>query len=309
MFNILKKVVLAPLLALSFVLPAVTLTVNADVYVSGYTRKDGTYVQSHYRSSPDGNPYNNWSYPGNTNPYTGVTAGGNSDTYLRNYYNNTSSQVSPNTYTSTYTYPSTSYTPSYSSVYESVYGGYKSYGVLFCNYGYYEVGEGCKKAPENGYALSTTFYCNYGYEKSGEQCLKTIPANAYRTSTLDWACSPGYAKVNSVCEKNIINASVVNNKWQCNSGHVVSSNDPSSCIPMSSYCQITYGNNTVVQNGNCQCAQGYAWSDVSKTCTLAPQAQSKDVQNIEEMKKQIQNLLAMVAILQAQLANTKTSAR
>lgn len=43
----------------------------ADVGVRGYFRDNGTYVQPHYRSNPDGNPYNNWSYHGNTNPYTG----------------------------------------------------------------------------------------------------------------------------------------------------------------------------------------------------------------------------------------------
>ena len=43
----------------------------ADTYVHGYTRSDGTYVQPHYRSSPDGSFHNNWSTKGNTNPYTG----------------------------------------------------------------------------------------------------------------------------------------------------------------------------------------------------------------------------------------------
>jgi len=54
--------------------------VEAAVRVKGYTKKNGTYVAPHYRSNPDGNPYNNWSYPGNTNPYTEVTAPGNADT-------------------------------------------------------------------------------------------------------------------------------------------------------------------------------------------------------------------------------------
>lgn len=36
--------------------------VQADVYVNGYTKSNGTYVQPHYRSNPDGNPYNNYSY-------------------------------------------------------------------------------------------------------------------------------------------------------------------------------------------------------------------------------------------------------
>jgi len=61
-------------------------TSSTDVWVSGYYRKDGTYVMGHWRSSPDGNPYNNWSFPGNINPYTGKVATGNPETYLKNYY-------------------------------------------------------------------------------------------------------------------------------------------------------------------------------------------------------------------------------
>jgi hypothetical protein len=57
---------------------------TGDVWVHGYWR-NGSYVQGHYRSHPNGNPYDNWSFPGNTNPYTGVTATGNPDTYLRDH--------------------------------------------------------------------------------------------------------------------------------------------------------------------------------------------------------------------------------
>ena len=42
-----------------------------DLYVQGYTRQDGTYVQPHHRSSPDNTIQNNYSTQGNTNPYTG----------------------------------------------------------------------------------------------------------------------------------------------------------------------------------------------------------------------------------------------
>ena len=58
---------------------------NAQVRVKGYYRKDGAYVRPHVRSNPDGNPYNNWSYPGNVNPYTGKVATGNPETYLKKY--------------------------------------------------------------------------------------------------------------------------------------------------------------------------------------------------------------------------------
>ena len=58
---------LALLLILSTVVPAVA----GDVFVNGYLRDNGTYVQPHWRSAPDGNAFNNWSTSGNVNPYTG----------------------------------------------------------------------------------------------------------------------------------------------------------------------------------------------------------------------------------------------
>ena len=73
---------------------------GGSVHVNGYYRSNGTYVQPHYRSAPDGNPYNNWSYPGNTNPYTGKVAPGNPNTYLNNYYNTSGINYSADTYSS-----------------------------------------------------------------------------------------------------------------------------------------------------------------------------------------------------------------
>lgn len=42
-----------------------------DTYVRGYYKRDGTYVQPHYRTKPNRNPYDNFSTKGNVNPYTG----------------------------------------------------------------------------------------------------------------------------------------------------------------------------------------------------------------------------------------------
>lgn len=59
---------------LSFALLVVLLmssTVFAQVHVNGYTRRDGTYVQPHYRTAPDNSINNNYSTYPNTNPYTG----------------------------------------------------------------------------------------------------------------------------------------------------------------------------------------------------------------------------------------------
>ena len=64
-----KKIALVLFLLCSFFIT--NLAMAQDVHVQGYHRKDGTYVQPHYRSAPDGNVNNNWSTRGNVNPYTG----------------------------------------------------------------------------------------------------------------------------------------------------------------------------------------------------------------------------------------------
>lgn len=62
------------LISMIFLSLALTLSASfalADQWVNGYTRSDGTYVQGHYRSDPNGTVRDNFSYKGNRNPYTG----------------------------------------------------------------------------------------------------------------------------------------------------------------------------------------------------------------------------------------------
>ena len=68
---------------LAFAFP---LAVMAQVHVDGYTKKDGTYVAPHYRSSPNSTKADNYSTRGNVNPYTGKV--GTKDPY-----------ATPNSYT------------------------------------------------------------------------------------------------------------------------------------------------------------------------------------------------------------------
>jgi hypothetical protein len=58
-----KKILLAFLL--------VSGSVMADQWVNPSIRSDGTYVQGHMRSSPNGTTLDNYGTRGNTNPYTG----------------------------------------------------------------------------------------------------------------------------------------------------------------------------------------------------------------------------------------------
>ena len=84
------------LLYLGFAALALSATVSAQVYVKGYTKSNGTYVEPHYRSSPDSTPLNNYSTKGNINPYTGKAG-------------------TQNPYGSSYGSPSSSYGSTYSS--------------------------------------------------------------------------------------------------------------------------------------------------------------------------------------------------
>lgn len=52
---------------------------QAQTYVDGYVRKDGTYVAPHIRSDSNSTKADNYSSQGNTNPYTGQK--GTSDPY------------------------------------------------------------------------------------------------------------------------------------------------------------------------------------------------------------------------------------
>lgn len=46
-------------------------SVFADVFVNGYFKRNGIYVQPHFRSSPDISTFNNYNSWGNINPYSG----------------------------------------------------------------------------------------------------------------------------------------------------------------------------------------------------------------------------------------------
>ena len=78
-----------------------------QVYVQGYTKNNGTYVQGHYRTAPNNTVNDNWSTRGNVNPYTGKSGDKpreNSYTPAKTYYYNSSSTSKVNTYAPQSTY-------------------------------------------------------------------------------------------------------------------------------------------------------------------------------------------------------------
>lgn len=47
-----------------------SVTKSTPTYVRSYQTSTGKIVRAHYRSAPDGNPFNNWTTNGNVNPIT-----------------------------------------------------------------------------------------------------------------------------------------------------------------------------------------------------------------------------------------------
>jgi hypothetical protein len=62
-------------------------TTFAQVYVGGYFKSNGTYVEGHWRTEPNSTRNDNWSTVGNTNPYTGCI--GTKQGGYNSSYNNT----------------------------------------------------------------------------------------------------------------------------------------------------------------------------------------------------------------------------
>lgn len=295
-----KKFLLFLLLAL-FIFPT-----NAFAgYVNGYYRSNGTYVNGYYRSEADGNPYNNYSFPGNTNPYTGVTAGGNASTYLNNYYSGSSGS----SYSPSYTYPTTPTCPS-----NSYYDGVSS---CKCNSGYV-VGtdvlgkESCVSASSKcisllGYgsqynSLSNTCECSYGYLNDGGKCVSTTSyctkslglMSSYNSLSKQCECMSGYEFTGSSCTYK-------------KSTYSYTSSYPSSVntCPLNSH-------ESSSDSTKCQCDSGYETNITKTACVLSiiktsEKPTSSPSISSENLQKQMEALMAQINALNGQLKNKATS--
>ncbi len=229
---------------------------EAVVSVKGYYRKDGTYVAPHYRSDPDGIKTNNWSYPGNTNPYTGKTAGGSVG----------------------------SYTPSYSNYYAPTYisscpaNSYSSGSSCICNFGYVVSGSSCVSANSlcqtqigimSSYdSLSGDCKCDYGYAigTSGNcEYKSTYQSPSYSSTYSDTSCP-----VNS--SKNSIGGCSCDFNYKVNA-------KKDKCIKMTKkdndkICQLDFGKKSewsgeyhlVSETPTCVCKNKYEWGTDRKSC-------------------------------------------
>ncbi|WIE38086.1 hypothetical protein G6L16_000830 [Agrobacterium tumefaciens] len=56
---------------IALALTCTTVSASFAQSVNGYFKSNGTYVSPHYRSNPNGTVTDNYSFKGNSNPYTG----------------------------------------------------------------------------------------------------------------------------------------------------------------------------------------------------------------------------------------------
>lgn len=291
-------------LLLSILIPAVTF---AAVHVNGYYRKDGTYVSPHFRSNPDGNPTNNWSYPGNTNPYTGETATGDPATYLDNYYNRsggTGSGSLPGV--SPYVLPATP-----TSIDEP--GGSRTYGMLFCNAGYYKKNDACIQLPANAHAYGSSLYCDTSYYLTTDNTCVALPSNAIASYSSGYSCRSGYILQGSSC--------ITADDWcrvtadasfdtkastcVCPTGQLFGADKK--CGTPKQLCQRQYGGYAeATDNAQCACIDGTHWNATQTMCIGSPNvaAASQSITStdtdrvVRDLQAQVTALLAQIQLLQ-----------
>ncbi len=271
------------------------------VYVNGYFRSNGTYVNGYERTAPDSNPYNNYSFPGNYNPNTGKITGGNPDTYLNNYYGQSSGGSYSPTYNSyDYSYPTTPSCPL-----NSYYDGISS---CKCNYGYV-IGASGQCVSGNSYcssklglmsqynSLSKQCECMIGYEFDGSSCT-------YKTT--NYYYPPAYSTNSSNCPINSHASPTDLTKCQCDSGFQANlAKDGCTAVPTKTNdqaCQDTYGSNsnwdgTKTSDGqlNCGCQSGYEWNQNKTSCVV------EDLVLKTQLQSQIAALLLQIQQLQIKL--------
>src|SRR6185369_4788225 len=210
---------------------------SGAVHVNGYFKSNGTYVQPHYRSAPDGNFNNNWSTKGNVNPYTGKqgtktsppdgykgsSSGSGTAEYI-NPENNSGistdkneipgqrsppSQIPP---ISDKSYINSEPTKSKASKSNSsiiipanAKLNYRGNGWE-CNRGYVRRGDACDQVyvPDNAKLNYSGhgWVCNRGYVRHGDTCeTVNVPQNArLNHSGHSWECNRGYTRYGDVCE-------------------------------------------------------------------------------------------------------------
>jgi hypothetical protein len=234
--------------ALLFVTVFSALPAEAYVNVKGYYRSNGTYVQPHVRSNPNGLKYDNYSYKpsqGLYNPTYG-TRGTTWDTPTwitdPNYYEGKTlyeqQQTGLKSIGSGSSIPSVTPTvPSLRSIYQpkatqltvplNAHLDWAGTNWI-CDSGYKKVGSSCQAVivPLNAHLdwTGSNWTCDSGYRKSGSGCESVlIPSNAHLDWTgSNWTCDSGYRKLGGGCQVVVIppngHLDWTGSNWTCDSG-------------------------------------------------------------------------------------------
>lgn len=217
---------------------------SSPVAVRGYVKKDGTYVQPHMRSAPDGNFSNNWSTVGNVNPYTGV-AGTKTMPSNATPANNAGESSGGGNVSGTSTAPN-AYSANLEPISDNVIAtpelqhtdSYKIPPHAKLNYlgngwecirGYYRAAQQCVavELPSNAKLnyLGNGWECARGYFQSGQACVAVaLPPNTKLNYLGNgWECVRGYRQSGQECiaVELPVNSKLnyLGNGWECARGY------------------------------------------------------------------------------------------
>src|SRR5579862_1939515 len=229
--------------------PAILLA-GGRVAVRGYFRRDGTYVQPYFRTAPDGNPFNNYSFPGNYNPNTGTITPGNPDTYLRRYYERSAVGsagvpaapsapvplgVVPDVGSGAQL-PTSATSPARSAVPPGTGAGLPEHAHLSylgheweCDRGYYQLRDHCERivVPQHAHVsyLGHEWECDRGYYQLRDRCEPlAVPEHAH-VGYLghEWECDRGYYQAREHCELLTVpqhaHVGYLGHEWECDRGY------------------------------------------------------------------------------------------
>lgn len=270
------------------------------VHVSGYFRSNGTYVHGYERSAPDGNPYNNYGFPGNYNPNTGEISGGSIDAYLRNYYKSSSY---PSSYINQTSLTNSIY--NYQPIVHSCpANAYYDGSKCTCSAGYVMSNNSCLSWDSfchnslgyysNYNAITDSCECDVGYnlDVNTHLCTRMTTQDINNQTCIDhhgnhslWngntsddgiyiycSCQSGYqfndanqCVLKPVCPNH---SSPMGNSCICDND-TISRNGQ--CLTYTEDCISAFGNNVIGVKGNdgnslCYCINGYHWNSDQTSC-------------------------------------------
>jgi len=212
-----------------------TRTSASDVYVKGYTKKNGTYVAPHYRTPPNNTLLDNYSCIDQGRCGTGVSGG------------------------TTYTAPSVS-APTIKTTSGCPDNSTLNGTMCVCNAGY-------QKSTTSNVCVSSDSVCEYGY---GQSFFDVAMSQCVCKSGYTMTQYTGFKYCTIASYTCPVNSTLNGSQCICNEGYTVGQ-DKASCISLKDQCTQRYGDTVYFDStdSRCYCIVGREYDQATDTCKVS----------------------------------------